>query len=84
VTLRLEKVDRYDRELLDKQTQRLGSSRNDGVIMSTVVAMFFVGIALGALFAHQSVPTRTASNDMPATVSLPNGSPVGSATHYYR
>jgi len=52
--------------------------------MSTVVAMFFAGIALGALLAHKSEPTRTASNDMPATISLPNGLPAGGATHYYR
>jgi len=49
-----------------------------------IVAMFFAGIVLGALFAHQSEVMQTASNDAPGAISLPYGAPVGRAMHYYR
>ena len=77
-------MDKHDWELLDKQTQRLIPSRNDSVIGLIAVAMFFAGIALGAIFAHQSEPMRIASNDTPATASLQNNAMVGHDMHYYR
>ena len=65
----------HDWELLDKQMRGLSPlPRNDGIIVLTVVAMFFAGMALGGtLLADQSAPMRTASNE--ATVSVPNGAP---------
>jgi len=77
-------VDGYDRELLDKQTQRIWSSQNDGVMVSMVVAMFFAGIAFGALITHGSEPTRTASNNIPSTILVPDGTPGAAAAHFYR
>ncbi len=78
------KVDKHDWELLDKQTQRLIPSRNDSVIGLIAVAMFFAGIALGAIFTHQSEPMRITFNDTPATASLQNNAMVGLDMHYYR
>jgi len=41
-----------------------------------VAAMFFAGMTFGGiLFTHQSVPMRTASNDLTAAISLPNVGP---------
>ncbi len=77
-------MDKHDWELLDKQTQRLIPSRNEGVIGLIVVAMFFAGITLGALFTHQSELMRTASNDTSATVFLQNDALVGRNVYYYR
>ena len=74
-------MDKHDWELLDKQTQRLIPSQNDGVIGLIVFAMFFAGIALGALFTHQSKPMRTARNDTQAQVFLQNDALVGHDMH---
>ena len=56
------KMDRRDKELLDKQMQRLSAPRNDGVIGVMLAAMFLVGVAIGGVvFPHQSEPTQIAS-----------------------
>ena len=56
------KMDRYDRELLDKQMGRLTAPRNDGVIAVMLAAMFLVGIAIGGVvFPHQTELTQIAS-----------------------
>jgi hypothetical protein len=56
------KMDRRDRELLDKQIRRLLPPRNDGVLAVMFAAMFLVGIALGSVvFPHQFEPTHIAS-----------------------
>ncbi len=77
-------MNKYDWELLDKQAQRLIPPRNNGVMGLIAVATFFAGIALGALFTHQSEPMRTAWNDTPAKVFLQNDALVGHDMHYYR
>ena len=77
-------MDKHDWELLDKQTQRLIPPRNNGVIGLIAVVTFFAGIALGALFTHQSEPMRTARNDTPAQVFLQSDALVGHDMHYYR
>jgi hypothetical protein len=56
------KMDRHDRELLDKQMRRLSSPRNDGVTAVMLAAMFLVGVAIGGVvFPHQIEPTQIAS-----------------------
>ena len=56
------KMNRYDQELLDKQTRRLSQPRNEGVIAVMLAAMFLVGIALGGVLSpHESAPTQIAS-----------------------
>jgi hypothetical protein len=56
------KMNRRDRELLDKQMRSLSPPRNDGVIAVMLAAMFLVGIALGSVLSpHQSEPTQIAS-----------------------
>jgi len=56
------KMDRRDRELLNKQMRVLSAPRNDGVIAVMLAAMFLAGIALGSVvFPHQIEPTRIAS-----------------------
>jgi hypothetical protein len=53
------KMDRRDRELLDKQMRRLTPPRNDGVIAVMLAAMFLVGMTLGGvLSAHQTEPIQ--------------------------
>jgi hypothetical protein len=55
-------MDRYDRELLDKQMGRLSAPRNDGVIVVMLAVMFVVGMTVGGIvFPHQSEPTQIAS-----------------------
>jgi hypothetical protein len=57
-------MDRYDWELLDKQTRRLSPPRNDGAIALMLAAMFLVGIAIGGVLSpHKSEPTQIASID---------------------
>jgi len=57
-------MNRYDQELLDKQTRRLSQPRNEGVIAVMLAAMFLVGIALGGVLSpHESAPTQIASMD---------------------
>jgi hypothetical protein len=56
------KMNRRDRELLDKQMRSLSPPRNDGVIAVMLAAMFLVGIAIGSVLSpHQSEPTQIAS-----------------------
>jgi hypothetical protein len=55
-------MDRYDRELLDKQMRGLSPPRNDGVIVVLLVAMFLVGMAIGGILSpHQTAPIQVAS-----------------------
>ena len=69
-------MDQRDQDLLDKQLRGLSPPRNDGIMILMVVAMFFAGMTFGGiLFTHQSVPMRTASNDLTAAISLPNVGP---------
>jgi len=56
------KMDRHDRELLDKQMRRLTPPRNGGVIAVLLAAMFLVGVAIGGVLSEpQSEPTQIAS-----------------------
>jgi hypothetical protein len=55
-------MNRYDQELLDKQMQRVSPPRNDGVIVVVLVAMFLVGVSLGAVLSpHQIEPIQISS-----------------------
>ena len=68
-----------DRELLDKQMRRFAPApRGNGVVILTIVAVFFAGIALGGnLFPRKNVPARTASRDVMAAIFTSNGaSPI--------
>lgn len=73
-------MDQGDRELLDKQLRGLyRPSRNDGVLVLAVLAMFFVGMTLGGfLAAYKSEPTHIAiaSNDATPAIQLSNISPL--------
>ncbi len=56
------KMDRHDRELLDKQMRRLTPPRNDGVIAVLLAAMFLIGMAIGGVLSpHQTEPIQVAS-----------------------
>jgi hypothetical protein len=58
------KMDRRDKELLDKQMGRLTPPRIDGVIAMMLAAMFLVGMTLGGvLSAQKSEPIQIASID---------------------
>jgi hypothetical protein len=46
------KMDRHDRELLDKQMRRLSAPRNDGVIAVVIAVMFLVGVTLGGVLSE--------------------------------
>jgi len=64
-------MEQRDWGLLDKQVRR-----NDGVIVLTVVAVFFAGMILGGLLVpHESELMRIASNDASTAILLPNGAP---------
>jgi hypothetical protein len=45
-------MDRRDQELLDKQMRRLSPSRNNGVIVVLLTAMFLVGMTLGSVVSE--------------------------------
>jgi len=45
-------MDRYDRELLNKQMRRLSAPRNDGVIAVLLAVMFLVGVTLGGVLSE--------------------------------
>ena len=65
-----------DWKLLDKQVRELRPPRNDGVIVLSVVAVFFAGMILGGLVVpHESELMRIASNDASTAILLPNGAP---------
>jgi hypothetical protein len=58
------KMNRYDRELLDKQMRRLTPPRNEGVIAVMLATMFLVGMTLGSVLSpQQSAPTQIASTE---------------------
>lgn len=68
-------MNQRDQELLDKQLWGVTANppTKGGIIGLMGVAIFFVGIAIGAvLFAHESKPTRIAVNDLAAAISIPN------------
>ena len=46
------KMDRHDRELLDKQMRRLSAPRNDSVIAVLFAVMFLVGVTLGGVLSE--------------------------------
>jgi hypothetical protein len=70
-----------DWDLLDKQVRELRPPRNDGVIVLTVVAVFFAGMIRGGLLVpHESELMRIASNDAPAASSLLDGAPPTTRT----
>ena len=69
-------MEQRDWELLDKQLRGHQPPRNDGVLVSTVIAVFFAGTILGGILVpHESEPMRIASNDVRTAISLPNGAP---------
>ena len=58
------KMDRRDKELLDKQMRRLTPQRNDGVIAVLLAAMFLVGMTLGSVLSEpKTEPIQIASMD---------------------
>jgi hypothetical protein len=64
-------MERRDWELLDKQLHAHHSQRDDGSIVSTVVAVFIAGLILrGLLVSHESELMRIASNDARTVISL--------------
>ncbi len=69
-------MDQRDQELLDRQLDKLTPPHHDGVVILTVVAMFFIGMTLGRfLSARESPALQMAANDT-AAMMLPQGSPV--------
>jgi hypothetical protein len=64
-------MDQHDQELLDKQFRHLQPTRDDGATVLMLLGMFFAGMTFGSIwFGHQNLPTRLASNDVPAS-SIP-------------
>ncbi|MFZ3359125.1 MAG: hypothetical protein WCA56_16020 [Xanthobacteraceae bacterium] len=65
-------MDRRDQELLDKQMHAIYvPPRHNGVLMLTILAVFFAGIALGGfLYAYTSKPgpLQIASNNPPQII----------------
>ncbi len=58
------KMDRRDRELVDKQMRRLTPQRNDGVIAVLLVAMFLIGMTLGGVLSEpKPEPIQIASTE---------------------
>ena len=69
-------MEQHDWELLDKQVRGHRPPRNDGLIVLTVVAVFFGGMLLGGLLVpRERELMRIASNDVRTAISLPNGAP---------
>jgi hypothetical protein len=69
-------MDQRDQELLDKQLQKLTPPRHDGLLIVTIVAMFFFGMALGGfLSARESPALQVAANDSSAMM-YPQGPPT--------
>ncbi len=68
-------MDQRDQDLLDRQLRKLAPPRHDGLLILTVVAMFFIGMTLGGfLSARESPALQVAANDIAATV-YPQGPP---------
>jgi hypothetical protein len=59
-------MDRRDRELLDKQLRHVQiAPRNEGVMMLTLLAVFFTGMAFGGFFyAYAGAPMHIASKQV--------------------
>jgi hypothetical protein len=67
-------MEQRDWEFLHKQLRGHQVPRNDGLMVSTVVAVFFAGLILGGLLVpHESELMRIASNDARTVISLANG-----------
>jgi hypothetical protein len=69
-------MDQRDQELLDKQMRAINPApRRDGVIIVTVLMVFFAGMTVGGILAESAnEPTRVAMND---SVALqPDGLPL--------
>jgi hypothetical protein len=69
-------MDQRDQELLDKQMRAINPApRRDGVIIVTVLMVFFAGMTVGGILAESAKePTRVAMND---SVALqPDGLPL--------
>ncbi len=68
-------MDQRDQELLNRRLDKLTPPHHDGILILTVVAMFFVGMTLGGfLTARESPALQVAANDIAATV-YPQGPP---------
>ena len=63
----------HDQELLDKQLRRIDDRPAEGVLMVTIAAVFFAGMAVGGfLFAYaDQPPLHLAANDVPAQAGQP-------------
>ena len=60
-------MEQRDWELLDKQMRGLSPPRNDAIMVLTLVAVFFAGMALGnLLFPREGEPMQIASSDSTA------------------
>ncbi len=69
-------MDQGDQELLNRQLDKLTPPRHDGVLILTVVAMFFIGMTLGGfLSARESRALQVAANDGAAAM-YPQGPPI--------
>ena len=67
-------MEQRDWELLDKQLRGHQTLRDDGLIASTVAAVFFAGLILGGpLVPHESELMRSASYDARPVISFANG-----------
>jgi hypothetical protein len=69
-------MDQRDQELLDRQMRAINPApRHDGVIIVTVLVVFFAGMTVGGILAESaSAPMHVAMND---TVPLqPDGLPL--------
>ncbi len=66
-------MDQRDQELLDKQLRYLSQpSRNDGITIFMLVAIFFSGLVVGGiLFGHRAETTQVASNEPTGAISAP-------------
>ena len=66
-------MEQRDWELLNKQLHGHQTKLNDGLVVSTVVAVFIAGLILGGLMVpHESKLMRIASNDARTVISLAN------------
>ena len=67
-------MDQRDQELLDKQLGRLTpASRNEGVMILAILAIFFGGMALGGfLVGYESGPTHIAANNPVPAMAFPS------------
>jgi hypothetical protein len=68
-----EQMTPHDQELLDKQLHAVDKRPAEGVLMITIAAVFFAGMAVGGfLFAYaDQPPLRLAANDVAAHTTEP-------------